>query len=499
MQQTHKSAKMDTLHSLVQSLNKEELRSFKLYSQRYASGADGLSSRLLDLMRKDETGEEESIFRKIYGAEGDKNTYYRLKNRLQEDICDTLVLLHFDKSETNHLHRAICTYNILMQKGKPELAYHFIRKAEKNATQTENYELLDLIYANIVKLSNEVMGINPEEYISKQTANAKMLDRLRQMDQVLATLNYRIKVTQNFQKGNDSLLKLVDKTVKDFSKDKSISENRAFQIKIYRIISQAMVQQNKFKELETFLLRTYSVFKSKNWFDRETHDVQLQMLVYLSNTLFQIGKHDDSLSFAKYLGDEILKYGKMHYDKYVFFYYNSLVMNYSKNEVETALSILNEFESINKKTNNSYYSQFINLNRALFYFDLGNYQESVRSIIKLYLNDYYNQTDKNFKLKVEVAEAIMQFEANDTQTATKRIRQIRKAYKDMIDEEMFADDKAILDILQNLSMAESKKTDVKTMRKINSLIKEMKEKEEITTHVIDYQQWLESLKKRKGI
>jgi hypothetical protein len=490
---------MDTLHSLIRSLTKEELRAFKLYSQRYASGADGLSSRLLDMMRKEDVADEETIFGKIYGANGDKNTYYRLKNRLQEDVCDTLVMLHFGRSETNHLHRAICTYNILMQKSKPELAYHFIRKAEKKARETENYELLDLIYANIVKLSNEVMGINPEEYISKQTANAKMLDRLRQMDQVLATLNYRIKVTQNFQKGNDSLLKLVDKTVRDFSKDKSISDNRAFQIKIYRIISQAMVQQNKFKELESFLLRTYSVFKSKNWFDRETHDVQLQMLVYITNTFITQNKFTDAVSYSNQLGVEILKYDRLHYEKYMFFYYNNLLIINIDTDYQKALTVLSDFESAAGKGSNSYYDQFINLNRSLLYFKMGKIEDAIRALTKLYINDNYKKADRSFKLKVEIAEAIMQYEANDNQTANKRIKQIRKAYKDMIGEEMFADDKAILDILQNLTLADGKKIDAKTLRKINSLIKEMKEKEEITTHVIDYQKWLEALKKRKDI
>ena len=213
------------LSELIQSLNKEELRFYKIYSQRYASGKDGLGARLLDLMRRDTNEEEdEAIFRKLYGETGDKNTYYRLKNRLQEDLCDTLTLLHFDKEEPNDIHRLICVYNILYKKDKFELAYYFLRKAEKKAQQTDNFELLDLIYTNIVKLSNEIISINPEEYVARQTENAQMINRMRQMDQVLAVLNYRIKVTQNFQKGNENLLKLVDKTVKDFAKDKTIND-----------------------------------------------------------------------------------------------------------------------------------------------------------------------------------------------------------------------------------------------------------------------------------
>jgi hypothetical protein len=235
------------LSELVQSLNKEELRFYKLYSQRYASGKDALGGRLLDLMRKDtDDQDDEAIFTKLYGTAGEKNTYYRLKNRLQEDLCDTLALLHFGKEETNDIHRLICVYNILYRKEKFELAYYFLRKAERKALQTENIELLDLIYTNVVKLSVEIITINPEEYVAKQTENALLINRMRQMDQVLAVLNYRIKLTQNFQKGNETLLKLVDKTVRDFSKDKTITDNRSFQIKIYRAISQAMLQKQQF-------------------------------------------------------------------------------------------------------------------------------------------------------------------------------------------------------------------------------------------------------------
>ena len=127
------------LSELIRSLNKEELRFYKLYSQRYASGRDGLGTRLLDLIRHDTEEDEEAIFRKLYGDKGDKNTYYRLKNRLQEDLCDTLTLLHFGKQETNDIHRLICVYNILYQKDQFELAYYFLRKAEKKAQQTENF------------------------------------------------------------------------------------------------------------------------------------------------------------------------------------------------------------------------------------------------------------------------------------------------------------------------------------------------------------------------
>jgi hypothetical protein len=399
-------------------------------------------------------------------------------------------MLHFGKQETNDIHRLICVYNILYQKDQFELAYYFLRRAEKKAQQTENFELLDLIYTNAVKLSNEIISINPEEYVGKQTENALLINRMRQMDQVLAVLNYRIKVTQNFQKGNETLLKLVDKTVRDFAKDKTINENKNFQVKIYRAISQAMLHKQQFRELEPFLLKTYHTFQDKGWFDKSTHDTHLQMLVYICNTLFKNRKFEESITYAKVLGEEMAKYEGMLYEKYVFFYYNSLANNYSQTNTSKALSVLDEFEHVNRKSKSSYYEQFIHLHRATFYFDLHKYQEAVKSMIKLYVNDNYKRADRNFKFKIEIAEVIMQYETKDYGTVMRRIKQVKKAYKDLLKDEVYGKDKAVLDILQSLSLSESTKPDAKVTVKINALIKELTKTNEEGSYVINYLTWL---------
>jgi tetratricopeptide (TPR) repeat protein len=479
------------LSELIQSLNKEELRFYKLYSQRYATGRDGLGARLLDLMRRDAGAQDdEAIFRKLYGESGDKNTYYRLKNRLQEDLCDTLTLLHFGKEEANDIHRLICVFNILYRKDKFEVAYYFLRKAEKKAIQTDDYELLDLIYTNVVKLSNEILTINPEEYVARQSENAVHMDRMRQMDQVLAVLNYRIKVTQNFQKGNETLLRLVDKTVRDFARDKTINENRNFQIKIYRAISQAMVQKQHFRQLEPFLLKTYSTFQTKGWFEKSTHETHLQMLVYICNALFKNRKFEESIRYAKALGEEMKKYEGMLYEKYVFFYYNSLANNYSQTNINKALAVLDELEHVNRKSRSSYYEQFIHLHRAIFLFDLHRYPEAVKSMIKLYVNDNYKRADRNFKFKIEIAEVIMQYESRDYGTVLRRIKQVKKSYSDLLRDQAYTNDKSVLGVLQSLALSESVKPDAKATAKINPLIKELVKAGDEAEYVINYLTWL---------
>ena len=487
------------LAELIHSLNKEELRFYKLYTQRYATGKDGLGTRLLDLIRKEtDEQDEDLIFKKLYGEAGDKNTYYRLKNRLQEDICDTLTLLHFGKEETNDIHRLICVYNILYRKDKFELAYYFLRKAEKRALQANNFELLDMIYTNAVKLSNEIININPEEYVAKQTENALLINRMRQMDQVLAVLNYRIKLTQNFEKGNETLLKLVDKTVKDFAKDKTINENRGFQIKIYRAISQAMVQKQQFKELEIYLLQTYSSFQQKKWFNKDTHDVYLQMLSYIVNAFLAQNKFEEALEYLNILKVGIAEYDNLLYDKYLLLYYNSLIIIYQQKDSNKALLTLNEFEKINRKSKNSFYEQFIIANRALVYFSMDKFDDAIRTLTKLYVSDYYRQADISFKFHIEIAELIMQYEAGDYDTVNKRIKQIKKAYKGLLGNADLKTDKLMIGVIQSLVLTANKKIDSKSLKLVNNLLDELNTNGEGGTHVIKYAVWLDTLKKRRG-
>ena len=84
----------------------------------------------------------------------------------------------------------------------------------------------------------------------------------------------------------------------------------------------------------------------------------------------------------------------------------------------------------------------------------------------------------------------MQYEAGDNNTAEKRIKQIKKAYKDLLRDETFRADRSVLDILQALALSESKKPDAKTTKKITNLIHEMGQEDGIASQVINYVPWL---------
>jgi hypothetical protein len=163
---------------------------------------------------------------------------------------------------------------------------------------------------------------------------------------------------------------------------------------------------------------------------------------------------------------------------------------YLNTDHKKGLAVIDEFEHITRKSSNSYYEQFTHLNRAMLHYNMKNYPEAVRSLIKLYVNDHYKQADRSFKFKIEVGEVIMQYEAGDNSTVEKRIKQIKKSYKDLLRDETLRHERSVLDILLALAMSENKKPDTKTAKKINTLINDMVEDEESTSQILNYPAWL---------
>jgi hypothetical protein len=243
---------MDLLTQLVAVMTKEEVRHLKLYLSRIATQGERKDEKLFDYIRTNaDHYNEVKIHRKLYG-DSDKNAFYRLRGRLQDVICQNLAMLHESKNDKNKLFLYFSVFHIFFDKGNFELALAYLRKAERLALNAENLEMLDLIYANYIKLSSDLPSMNPEAYIEKRNKNAIQLNKLREMDQILAAVVYRLKLSQAKGREDENTVQLLDDVTQKYSADKSLKQSKTFQTKIYRAVSHILLQRHDYIELETF-------------------------------------------------------------------------------------------------------------------------------------------------------------------------------------------------------------------------------------------------------
>ena len=482
---------MNILPEIIGLLNKEEIRGFKLFANRTNASDERKDILLFDYIKKNHLEyEDEKIFKKLYGGK-EKNAFYRLKNRLLEDIGVSLALLHYNSSEINFVLNNYLLAKLFIGKNKWQIALFYLAKAEKKAHEIESFELLDMLYNEYIKLSHEVLDINPEEYITKRKENRLQLNRLQEIDDVLAAVIYRVKVSQNFGKGNEQINELLSKTVNTFANSKEIKHSPLLRFKIYHSLSRILLQQHNYKALEKYLLKTYGEFSKENLFNKNNHDTKLQMLTYISNTLFKNNKIEESLVYSGQLDAAMKEFSGLLHDKYLFYYYNILVNNYAKTNVEKAIEILDEAKEQKVIQSHPVYIGFVYLNLAVSYFGIKNFKAALKSVVRLYMLESYKTLDAAFRLKISVVELMIRFELGDFDYIEQRITQLKKEFRKEFASEEFENENALVKTIALLMNTTSIKSDKKAMTVIRQFIAKLQiQKSAESEEIINYGDWL---------
>jgi len=180
-------------------------------------------------------------------------------------------------------------------------------------------------------------------------------------------------------------------------------------------------------------------------------------------------------------------------DKYLFYYYNSLVINYSLSDKNKALEILKEAKNNDVIQDLPTFSVFIYLNTALIYYDQEKLSLSVKNLSRLMLQDDFLNIGESFQLKIHIAELIVRYDLNQTDVIDSKIKHIKKSYKNLLKDANFNRDKQLIEIIDSLIYCNNLTTDKKLIKEITTLSVIITDEQADDIDVINYNVWLKSL------
>ncbi len=480
---------MDVLNTIVQLLSKEEQRNFKLYANRSRATGERLDLQLFDYIRRSgDNFNHNKIRRKLYGPKGE-NAYFRLRNRLLTEINKSICLLNWDKNDHVRMLQYLTLSHIYKAKQQFQLARQFLRKAERQAEQLESLEYLDIIFGEFITLSFEILDINPETYIQKRKANRITLNRLREIDNVLAVVTYRLKLSQNLSRSAFPPNELLESTMGEYAHDSEIMKDPRFRFRTYQAVSKILLSHRDYLSLEQYLRETYRSFSEEKLFNKGNHDSKLQMLTYLVNALFKNGKIDESLAFNERLKEGMEEFNHLLYDKYLFFYYNSLATNYSAVNIDKAIETLEGMLLDEKVTKVPQYQVYIYLNLALFLYLKKQSKQALRNLIKLRLQDGYQSTDLGFRFRIDIFELALRYQLRDYETFVYRINQFWQDYEELLLSPDLEKDKALVELIARMNESPHLKKDTELIGEIRDFIQRY---EPDDTEIFTYADFLEA-------
>jgi len=476
---------MEVLQDMVASLTKDEVRHFKLLIGPFGAPDDRKDFQLFDYFRtRGDKANEDTIARRLYPT-GDKNAYYRLKNRLLGDVARSQLHLHALRDKALEAPAALMMGRLAMSRNQGGVAAHFLKRAERKALQHEDFELLDVIYSELIRLSNERPDLDPEQYITRRRQNLERLTRLREIDDVLSIISYRLRSSQNYTATNGSVVLLLERILDDVTQNTDLRRSPKLRIQIYRAVSRLLLQKHDYPALEDYLLRTYEDFLTDGLFTREQHSLKLSMLTYLINTLFKNKKYEASLGYTHQLGEAMEAYDRMFYDKYLIFYYNALLINYYVLDLDRAIDLLTDLKENETLKAQPHYEIFVIYNFATCWLKKGNYKRAIRELTQLTIHQAYKTLDKTLRLKMAMAELLVRYELADSELFDRRAEQIRRDFG--LEIETSPRDQRFFDLIRVLNHHTQHQRWPEALARIDAFLAEGADED---TDVVKYNDWL---------
>jgi tetratricopeptide (TPR) repeat protein len=419
---------MDILPRLISLLNKEEARHFKLYAERTRSNVPRKDLQLFDYIRGNGPFDEDQICHKLY-PDGDKNAYYRLKNRLLEEINRSQLVLHAFRTPETESMGYLSLARLYHHREDHELALHYLRRAERKARDAEEHELLDVIYSDFIRLTGNLVDLKPEPYLQLRRENQQRLAQQREIDDILVAVNYRLRSGQNYGQRSDDLVRMLQHTIDQNAANPEVKRSNKLRVKLFDAVSKVLLQNRDYHVLEDYLRATYAELERDQVFASDTYyPYKLTLLTYLINTLFKNGKYAESLAQANILGQALEAYDRRFYHKYAIFYYNGRLINYISTNLDLAIELLQEMKGNAALSNQPQYEVFIYYNFAIVWFQRGDYRSSIREITHLADHPHYASVAQTVRLKIALAELVTRYELGDDDGLEQRIDQIRHEY-----------------------------------------------------------------------
>ncbi len=486
------------LTDIIQSLDKEEIRNFKLYSTRIQTQQEKKLLYLFDRIKKDNFDEyADELVTELFPNSG-KNPYYRLKNRLIEDLEQSLLMLHRTRHEEFQLHNLLLLARIFIYKSNFKTGFHYLKKAEGLAKKREYFHLLQIIYDEIILLAGSYKKIDPEDYIARRTAVLQEYIANRQIDDLIAVIQYRLG-RRNFVGKNKEVTDALEQAMKNLDVASDVLRSPTTEFRVYKCVRNLLLQKKDFKSLQDYLLETLDRFERGGMFDKANHESKVVMLSWIINTLTKNRFYRKSLEYTEHLRKALLEFDKLMYPKYIWLYYQSQIINFSYlGSNDQVIRLLEDLQKQKQGELNHYQRFYIPLNLCSAYYSGGDLDKSLKSLSMLLTKEVYGNLDPNWKLRISILEIMLHYECNDLNYAEGRLQEVKRIFRTTLRREGYERDKAFLQILASLLKYPDALSRKREKEKVAGFIAGSPSFEVGSNEVVDYAIWLQALSDKRS-
>ncbi len=484
---------MNHLSDIILPLSKEEARTYKLFTERLNfEKSDRKILQLFDFIRSGTYEEkDDALVVKLFGT-ANYNAYYRLKNRLVDDVERSLLMHHYDIDEKIKVINQIKLAKIFTFKTQYLQAVNYLIAAEKQALKYDYFDLLNTIYDEILTICKRYNELDPEPFILKQAENLKKYQLIQQSNTLLASLNYQLKQT-NFSGKDKQVQQVIQRLLKKLNAQQAVYKLPGLQLQIHECVRNGLLQKKDFLSLENYLIDSWQTFNDEKFFNKSNTNEKIVLLIWIINASYKNKHIHQRLPYINQLEKELNEHGKDYYNRYVWAYVQSRMLYYiSEGKLNEAISLLNAFkkEAVYKEL--THYHLNITFNLSSLYYYTGQLNLASKELTPLFSKTIYAQLASDWKISLHLLDLILQSEAEEFNYIDYKLKEVKREFAKSLMLPQFEKEKGFLQLIGKMNKYQDWRQQKAVQTAIQDFIQLYKNIEPGSNEAVSYVLWLQS-------
>jgi len=474
---------------IVNSLSKEEIRSFKLYLRRSLQKLDDAPVNVLfENYRKNLYKNDNEIYVALF-PDVKKNAFYRLKNRMIEDIYKSLLQLNYDKNDEILIRNTIILADIFVFKSEFKIAYKLLNKAAQKAVKNEFFALQEIIYDKILALARQNSDVPVLEIIKKKNAVIEEKQKSSKVNDLIAELNYKLRKS-NFQLKDQNIVESLDKIKNQLENSHLLETSTQVKFMVQNNISYILLSNSDYHSLDVYLKTEYDKHTKAKVFTKNNYRQKLIMLAWLANANLKLLKFDLAISYAEQLRKSLDAHKKLFYNNFIWAYYQTLfIASYYKGDLDNCLELLEPLKQQISAKDSIVYFTFVNFNLIIVHYSLQNIKQASRYINNLLNPDSFKKLSPDLKLDIIIMDLILYFDNNDFEYLLYTIKNIKRKFNHILKLEAYKHQKEFINLLELVSKSNDKLGNTTFKKRVKIFIDEAPKFEPGKNEGLDYKVW----------
>jgi hypothetical protein len=447
---------LDVLEKVIFSLTSDEVRRFKILSNRFKSEDEKKLIVLFDTIRSEKfIDEEQEIVKTLYQTNDaqTRNRYYRLRNKLLENIEKSLTFYHFKYKDSIHAYYDIQLAIMFRERGGYALAFYFLKKAEKKAKELDQFNILEVIYEEYTQLAVKDIEIDIEEILERRKANLEKVKIQRRNTEAIAIITQQLKKS-NFSREKSSVIDLLEKTLKNVEASAEIFHSSEGKIQVFRVVGALLVQKEAYGQLVEYVNTTIQTFESANLFNSHNHADRLMMRHWLVNALMKTRRFVEAEANLEIFEKELSMHHKQNYFAYLLYFINSSI-NVSKylGKSDKSGQLIHEALNTKELRMKSDFEFFLMRSLADQHFLIGEYSKALQTMQEAKKLDGYKAQEDEIKMYCTIFELLLRMECGQYSFIPEEYSEFKKTYRRFLKTEEHQSVSLFLEILVKINSA----------------------------------------------